>query len=81
MSKDPIGGIELNKTRNAENATVISTEIGRVTVRLIRTQRTDEGALGVPRTQLGMASEKREPTMRQNTSLGWIRFQRAVSPQ
>jgi hypothetical protein len=29
---------------------------------------------------LGMASEKGIPTMRRNTSLGWVRFRRAVSP-
>ena len=76
MSKNSFGGIELNKTRNAENATVISTETGHVAHKELMMARLVCRAL-----ELGMASEKREPTMRQNTSLGWIRFQRAVSPQ
>jgi acetate kinase len=55
-------GIELNQERNAENAGVISTDAGRVTVRLIRTDEECMIARSVCRTLgLGRASEKGNP--------------------
>ena len=53
-------GIELNKSRNAENAGVISTDASRATVRVIRTDEEQMIARSVCRALgLGMASEKR----------------------
>ena len=53
-------GIELNKSRNAENAEVISTDASRVTVRVIRTDEELMIARSVCRALgLGMAREKR----------------------
>jgi hypothetical protein len=71
--------IELNETHTAENARVISKDTGRVAVLVIRT---DE-ELMIARSaccarELGMASEERIPTMRRNTSLGWINCRRAL---
>ena len=53
-------GIELNKSRNAETTGVISTDAGRVVVRVIRTDEEQMIARSVCRAlRLCMASEKR----------------------
>jgi hypothetical protein len=70
----------LNETRNGKNPPLISTAVDRVAVSVIRTDEELMIARSVCRAlELGKASEKRIPTMRRNTFLGWIRFRRAVS--
>jgi hypothetical protein len=72
--------IELNETHTAENARVISKDTGRVAVLVIRTDEELMIARSVCRAlELGMASKKRIPPMRRNTSLGWINCRRALS--
>jgi hypothetical protein len=71
--------IELNETHTAENAALISRDAGQVAVLVIRTDEELTIARSVGRAlELGMASEKRIPTMRRNTSLGWINCRRAL---
>ena len=74
-------GIELNESRNAENAGVISTDASRVTVRVIRTDEELMIARSVCRSSdLAWSVKTGLPTMRRNTSPGWIRSRRMVSP-
>ena len=75
----PGSDIELNETHTAENAAVISKDAGRVAVLVIRTDEELMIARSVCRAlELGMASKKRIPPMRRNTSLGWINCRRAL---
>jgi hypothetical protein len=75
----PDSDIKLNETHTAENAAVISKAAGRVAMLVIRTDEELMIARSVCRAlELGMASEKRIPTMRRNISLGWINCRRAL---
>ena len=75
----PGSDIELNETHIAENAAVISKDVGRVPVLFILTDEELMIARSVCHAlELGIASEKRIPPMRRNISLGWINCQRAL---
>ena len=74
-------GIELNESRNAETAGVISTDASRVTVRVIRTDEELMIARSVCRALgLGITNEKGNSDHAANRTLGWIRFRRSASP-
>jgi hypothetical protein len=77
----PGNDIEPNETHTAENAAVISKDTGLVAVLVIRTDEKLMIARSVCHAlELGMASEKRIPPLRRNTSLGWINYRRALPP-